>query len=53
MPDITKRRALVAAIASALLFVGACDDGDTIPQDPQGPATNAPGTQGPQPTPTG
>lgn len=53
MTDMRRRRVIVATIAAGVLFLGACEGGEDVPQDPQGPAENAPGTQGPQATPTG
>ena len=46
------RRLAVAIGIVAMLFSGACNSEPGVSEDPQGPAENAPGTEGPQPTPS-
>lgn len=48
----TTRRLAAAAFAAGALLLGACEGEGDVTQDPQGPAENAPGTQGPQASPT-
>lgn len=48
----TRRRMAAAVFAAATLLLGACEGEGDVTQDPQGPAENAPGTQGPQASPT-
>lgn len=52
MREAKSRRLAAAAAIVAMLFVGACEGEGGVSEDPQGPADNAPGTQGPQPSPT-
>lgn len=45
------RRGMAAFLAAGMLFVGACEGEGGVSEDPQGPAEQAPGTEGPQPSP--
>ena len=50
----TTRRLSATLMAAALLTLGACDTdpAESVPEDPQGPAEQAPGTEGPDASPT-
>lgn len=50
----TKRRLAASVMAASLLSLAGCDSepAETVDPDPQGPAEQAPGTKGPQATPT-
>lgn len=51
MDDRKNRRVLAAVLAAGMLFVGGCDNEGGVSEDPQGPAEQAPGTEGPQASP--
>ena len=51
MHEGKNRRRLAALLAAGMLFVGACEGEGDVSEDPQGPAEQAPGTEGPQVSP--